>query len=75
MKNMMSLDNGHTWMTAAEAMAEINDRNLWDAVVNMMDDVTREAVCNDLVPCAGGVTEEEFLAEYLRRAADGLIIG
>ena len=26
MKNMISLDNGRTWMTAAEAMDEINER-------------------------------------------------
>ena len=71
MKNLISLDNGSTWMTAAEAMDEINERNLWDAIVEMMDDEIREAVHADLAPC----TEEEFLAEYLRRADDGLIIG
>lgn len=71
MKNMISLDNGRTWMTAAEAMDEINERNLWDVIVEMMDDEIREAVNADLAPC----TEEEFLAEYLRRADEGLIIG
>ncbi len=71
MKNMISLDNGRTWMTAAEAMDEINERNLWDAIVDMMDDEIREAVHDDIAPC----TEEEFLAEYLRRADDGLVIG
>ena len=71
MKNLISPDNGSTWITAAEAMDEINERNLWDAIVEMMDDEIREAVHADLAPC----TEEEFLAEYLRRADDGLIIG
>lgn len=67
----ISLDNGRTWMTAEEAMDEINERNLWDVVVEMMDDETREAVHNDIAPC----TEAEFLAEYLRRAPSDLVIG
>lgn len=71
MKNMISLDNGRTWMTADEAMEEINERNLWDAIVDMMEDEIREEVHDDLAPC----TEEEFLAEYLRRAEDGMVIG
>lgn len=71
MKNMISLDNGRTWMTAEEAMDEINERNLWDVIVNMMDDDIREAVNADLAPC----TDEEFLADYLRRSDDGLVIG
>lgn len=71
MKNTISLDNGRTWMTAEEAMAEINERNMWDVVVDMMDDDIREAVHDDLAPC----TEEEFLSEYLRRADEGLVIG
>lgn len=71
MKNMISLDNGRTWMTAEEAMDEINERNLWDVIANMMDDDIREAVNADLAPC----TDEEFLADYLRRSDDGLVIG
>lgn len=71
MKNMISLDNGRTWTTAEEAMDEINERNLWDVIVNMMDDDIREAVNADLAPC----TDEEFLADYLRRSDDGLVIG
>lgn len=67
----ISLDNGHTYQTAEQAMPEIDNRNLWDVVVNAMDDDTREAVAYDLAPCSNG----EFLAEYLRRAADDLIIG
>ncbi len=67
----ISLDNGHTYMTAQEAMPEITDNNLWDAVANMMDDDTREAVHNETAPC----TETELLAASLERAADDLIIG
>lgn len=70
MKDRISLDNGRTWKTASEAMSEINERNLWDSIVNMMDDEIREAVHADCAPC----TNEEFLNEYLHRV-DGLIIG
>ena len=67
----ISLDNGRTYTTAAEAMPEITERNLWDAVVNLMDDDTREAVHAELAPC----TEAEFLARYLEIAANDLVIG
>ena len=67
----ISIDNGRTYTTAAEAMPEITANNLWDAVVNVMDDDTREAVHSEIAPC----TEAEFLAAYLDRAADDLIIG
>ena len=67
----ISIDNGRTYQTAEQAMPEIDNRNLWDVVVNAMDDDKREAVAYDLAPCSNA----EFLAEYLRRAADDLIIG
>ena len=67
----ISLNNGHTYQTPEQAMPEIDSRNLWDVVVNAMDDDTREAVAYDLAPCSNA----EFLSEYLRRAADDLIIG
>lgn len=67
---MISLDNGNTWLTAEEAMPEIQERGLWDAVVAMMDDEVRESVARDLAPC----TEEEFLAEYLDRGGE-IVIG
>jgi hypothetical protein len=67
----ISLNNGHSYMTAQEAMPEITDNNLWDTVVNMMDDDTREDVHADLAPCS----DEAFLTEYLRRAKEDLIIG
>ena len=63
----ISIDNGHSFVPPAEAIAEMD----WNAIANMMDDETREAVAADMAPC----TEEEFLTEYLRRAKDDLIIG
>lgn len=70
-KHYISLDNGYSFMTAAEAMPEIRERNMWDTVVWYMDDETREAIQFDLAPC----TDEEFLSAYLERAEDDLIIG
>ena len=67
----ISLDNGNTYMTAQEAMPKIIDNGLWNAAVDMMDDDTREAVHAAVAPCM----EVEFLAAYLERAADDLIIG
>ena len=67
----ISIDNGRTYQTPEQAMPEIDDRNLWDVVVNAMDDDTRVAVAYDFASCSNA----EFLAEYLRRAADDLIIG
>ena len=67
----ISLDNGHTYITAQEAMPEITDNNLWDTVTQAMDDDTREAVHAAVAPC----TVAEFLAAYLTRATDDLIIG
>ena len=67
----ISLDNGHSYMDASEAMTKITERNLWEAVVAIMDDDVREAVAEDMAPCS----EEEFLREYLKRAKDDLIVG
>lgn len=66
----ISLDNGHTYLTAAEAMPEITARNLWDAVVELMDDDTRETVASE-----GHDDEGSFLARYLELAPADLIIG
>ena len=71
MDKLISLDNGHTYLTADEAINEIMERNLWDAVAMMMDDDLREALHDRLAPC----TELEFLAEYLRLADCDLVIG
>ena len=48
----ISIDNGRTYQTPEQAMPEIDNRNLWDVVVNAMDDDTREAVAYDLAPCS-----------------------
>jgi hypothetical protein len=63
----ISIDNGHSYVTPAEAI----DAMSWDVIVNMMDDDTREAVHAAVAPC----TDLEFLAAYLERATDDLIIG
>lgn len=70
-QKMISLDNGHSYMDVVEAMPEIVERNMWDTVVNLMDDETREAVHAELAPC----TDLEFLTRYLEIALDNLIIG
>ena len=63
----ISIDNGHSYVTPAEAI----DAMSWDVIVDMMDDDIREAIHAAVAPC----TESEFLAAYLERAADDLIIG
>lgn len=67
----ISLDNGHSFLDAAEAMEEIKERDLWDVVVDRMDDEVREQVHADLAPC----TDEEFLEAYLDMAREDLVIG
>lgn len=67
----ISLDNGRSYMTAEEAMPEIADRNLWGAIVNVMDDDTREAVHAEIAPC----TDLEFLTRYLEIVPFDLIVG
>ena len=66
MKNI-SINNGATYTTIEDALANCS----WNAIVQMMDDEIREQVANAIAPC----TNEEFLAEYLRRASEDLIIG
>ena len=63
----ISINNAHSYVTAAEALKEMS----MDAIVEMMVDEIREQVHNDIAPC----TDEEFLEEYLRRAPEDLIIG
>ncbi len=66
----ISIDNGNCWYTVCdlpEIMPEIEERNLWQAIVNAMDDDTRETVHALLAPC----DDSEFLAEYLYRAPVG----
>lgn len=66
----ISLNNGNTYLTVKDAMIQINQQNLWDAVVNMMDDDTREKVHCEFAPC----TEEEFLNAYLSISDHDLIL-
>ena len=61
MKNRISLDNGRTYLTAEEAMPEIIENNLWNVIVNMMDDEIREKLHNELAPC----TDQEFMDAYV----------
>lgn len=68
---MISLDNGHSYMTAADAAPEISNCDLWDTIVNMMDDDTREIVHAEFAPC----TNLEFLIRYLELAPSDLVIG
>nr|DAN98733.1 MAG TPA: hypothetical protein [Caudoviricetes sp.] len=67
----ISLNNGRSYMDASEAMTQIMANDLWETVVNLMDDGIREAVADDMAPCS----EEEFLTEYLKRADDDLVVG
>ena len=68
----LSLDNGTNYLTI-EDLEDNRDTILsrWDALVEAMDDGTREEVHSAMAPC----DELEFLAEYLRKAPDDLVIG
>ena len=62
----ISIDNGHTFVTPAYAVANMD----WDTIVNAMDDETRESVH------AEGIEDKaEFLARYLELSDTDLIIG
>lgn len=67
----ISMNNGRSYMDVDKAMTEIVANDLWETVVNFMDNSIREAVAEDMAPCS----EEEFLKEYLKRAKDDLIVG
>lgn len=69
----VSINNGTTYMTAEEAMPEIMARGLWNALVNVMDDDTREEVGAELA--SASCTEKEFLERYLALAPADLVIG
>ena len=67
----VSIDNGEHWYTVydvSDIMPEIEERGLWQALVNAMDDDTRETVHALLAPCE----DAEFLEEYLYRAPVGM---
>lgn len=62
----ISIDNGRTYTTPKDAIAQIG----MGAILHMMDDDIR------LVVDAMGVdSDEEFLARYLELASEDLIIG
>ena len=46
----ISLDNGHTFLSARGAFLEIAERKLWDIVVAAMDDETRERTHTAVAP-------------------------
>ena len=64
----ISIDNGATYITPAEALEKMNNM---DVYANYMDDDTREQVASELAPC----TDLEFLTRYLELANDDLVIG
>ena len=66
-KKRISIDNGSTFITPAEAVKDMD----WDVIVNAMDDEVREKVHTELAPCAN----TEFLNRYLELASENLIIG
>lgn len=63
----ISINNGASYTTIEDAIATVG----MDTIAMMMDDEIREQVANNIAPC----TDEEFVAEYLRRANEDLIIG
>lgn len=67
----ISLNNGYTFMDADEAIEEIEERGLWDMVVETMSPEIRERVHGELAPCSNLA----FLRRYLELAAEDLIIG
>lgn len=70
MAHYISIDNGRTLMTATEAASTMTKLQL-RLITNIMDDELREQIHNELAPCS----DEEFLAAYLERATDDIIIG
>lgn len=65
----ISINNGLTFCSASEVIAEIMVNGLWDNVVERMDDELRERVHDELAPCS----ELEFLARYLELAENDFI--
>lgn len=62
----ISIDNGHSYTTPAEALEAVG----METLAQYMDDETRERVhAMDLD------SEESFLAAYLELAAEDLVIG
>jgi len=65
----ISINNGNTYCTIKEAIEAVG----MDEIVAMMDDDLREEIANEW---QGEEDDHEgFVAEYLRRASEDLIIG
>lgn len=77
----ISLNNGNTYMTAAEAIEAIysgKTRISWDTIVWYMDDETRERAVNEAnypTECDERTEQEIFLTCYLDLAETDLVIG
>lgn len=73
----ISLDNGHTYLTAKEAMEEIVERDLWDVVAHNMDDEIRKCVHLECLEYNGEEAHDEelFLTRYLELAEYDIVIG
>ena len=70
----ISLDNGHSYLTAHEAIEKLNDPECvitWEQIVNQMRSMEREDVHAEYAPCSN----EEFLSRYLDIAPWDLIVG
>ena len=73
----INLSNGSNsyWFTADEADAALSyaDYNgiSFEVIASMMDEDTSARVAFDVGPCS----DDEFLAAYLKRAEEDLIIG
>lgn len=63
----ISIDNGLTWTTPAEALQTVSIETL----AEYMDDDAREETAQELAPC----TPEAFLTRYLEIAPADLIVG
>ena len=71
MAKQISLNNGNTYLDADEAMPIIEERDLWQVVVETMDPEVREKVHGLIAPCSNLA----FLRRYLELATEDLIIG
>lgn len=68
----ISIDNGAHFSTVDnELMEQIEEHNLWDSIVEFMDENTREIVHNAFAPCS----DRTFLETYLMLAPNDLVIG
>lgn len=74
----ISIDNGLVYLSVDDLFDQgyLDDEGLtideiWDALVNLMEDEAREKTHAELAPC----TKREFLTRYLELATEDLIFG